>query len=75
VISVLVICSLLQLIIAAFAAVFIIDMSVPSIEMFGHNETVVSIENFNSMKIVIVHRLLELIMVAEFSHRHEKLTK
>lgn len=50
-------------------------MSIPSIEMFGHNEKVVSIENFSSTKIVIVHHLLELIMVAEFSHRREKLTK
>lgn len=74
-ISVLVIYSLLQLIIAAFAAVFITDMSIPSIEMFGYNEKVVSIENFSSLKIVIVHRLRELIMVAEFSHRCEKLTK
>jgi hypothetical protein len=75
VISVLVIYSLPQLIIAAFAAVFITDMSNPSIEMFGHNEKVMSIENFSSMKIVIVSCLLELIMVAEFSHRREKLTK
>jgi hypothetical protein len=75
VISVLVICSLPQLIIAAFAAVFITDMSIPSIEMFGHNERVVSVENFSSMKIVIVHHLLELITVAEFSHRRGKLTK
>lgn len=50
-------------------------MSNPSIEMFGHNEKVMSIENFSSMKIVIVSCLLELIMVAEFSHRREKLTK
>jgi hypothetical protein len=74
-ISVLVICSLPQLIIAAFAAVFITDVSNPSVEMFGHSENVVSIENFSSMKIVIVRHLLELIMVAEFSHRCEKLTK
>jgi len=43
--------------------------------MFGNNDKVVSIENFSSMNIVIVHRLLELIMVVEFSHRFEKLTK
>jgi hypothetical protein len=73
--SVLVIYSLPQLIIAAFAAVFITDVSNPSIEMFGHNENVVSIENFITMKIVIVHCLLELILVAKFSHRCRKLTK
>jgi len=50
-------------------------MSNPSIQMFGHNNKVMSIENFSSMKIVIVHCLLELLMVAEFSHRREKLTK
>jgi hypothetical protein len=55
VISVLVFYSLPQLIIAAFAAVFITYVSNPSIEMFGHNENIVSIEKFSSMKIV-VHR-------------------
>ena len=74
-ISVLVIYSVLQLIIAAFAAVFITHMSNPSIEMFGHNEKLVSMENFSSVEVVIVHRLLELIMVAECSHRCEKLTE
>jgi hypothetical protein len=43
--------------------------------MFGHNEKVVSIANFSAMKIFIAHHLLELIMVAEFSHRCEKLSK
>jgi len=63
------------LIIAAFAAVFITFVSNPSIEMFGHNENMMSIENFSSMKIVIGHCLLELIMVSVLSYRCEKLTK
>jgi hypothetical protein len=71
---VLVICSLPQLIRAAVETVFITNVSNTAIEMFGHNEKIVSIENFSSMKIVIAHQLLELIMVAEFGHRYEKLT-
>jgi hypothetical protein len=51
VISVLVTYNLLQFIIAAFAAVFITNVSNPSVEMFGHNEKVVSIENFSAMKL------------------------
>jgi signal recognition particle GTPase len=62
------------LIIAAIAAVSITHVCNLSLEMFGHNEKVVSIENFNAMKIFIAHHLLEL-MVAEFSHRCEKLSK
>ena len=71
--SVLVICSLPQFIRAAVETVFITNVSNTAIEI-GHNEKIVSIENFSSMKIVIAHQLLELIMVAEFGHRYEKLT-
>jgi hypothetical protein len=50
---VLVIFSLPQLIHAAVETVFITDVSNPSIEMFGHNEKMVSIENFSFMKLLI----------------------
>ena len=73
-ISVLVIYSLRELVLLHLQQ-FWPHVSNPSIEMFGNNDKVVSIENFSSMNIVIVHRLLELIMVVEFSHRFEKLTK
>lgn len=75
VISVLVIHSLPQLLIAAVATVFITNVCNPSIEVFGHSEKVVSIENSSSVKNAIADHLLKSIVVAEFSHRCEKLTK